>query len=379
MTKHRGMTFRKFVTAVGEELIKRYFDKINKPLPAEIVFSDNTVSQFLDTTGEELKLTVNEDFQTVNDIAERGMNYIERSREEDNIPPRLTEPKGGGQVPENEPRERTAMRLFLDYSDTFQKAYDRYLCLTIGATLTHCQLPENNADFSPQQVEAFKNSITNYYQSCNKGADCSVRIHQENDCYYFLIARGDYVKSDMKWEDGTIKPIFYRPGKEDILVYNPKNKVLGIRTAGKSNDPKIKYIEQFCKNILKVESVDESVYTKSLISLNPFQNKTFNYNETKTMKGIKLLELDGIINGTNKIKISLGSPDLLQSLDEIGVDLSTIELRAVRLLFRIKSNGFLLKPVKIEITTNSRADLSKKQGKEIIEDYLREQGVILYQ
>lgn len=368
MTKHRGMTFRKFVAAVGEELIKRYFEKINKPLPAQMAFNDNAIGQFLDATGEELKLTVNEDFQTVNDIAERGMNYIERAREEDNIT-----------IPENEPRERTAMRLFLDYPDTFQKAYDRYLCLTIGATLTHCQLPENNADFSSQQVEAFKNSIADYYRDSNKGVDCSVRIHQENDCYYLLIARGDYVKSDMKWEDGTIKPIFYRPGKEDILVYNPKNKVLGMRTAGKSNEPKQKYIEQFCKNILKVESVDKSVYTKSLISLKPFQNKTFNYTESETMKEIKLLELDGIINGTNKIKTSLGSPNLLQSLKEIGIDLASIELKAVRLLFMAKSNGSLLKPVKIEITTRSRADLTKKQGKEIIEDYLRGQGVILYQ
>lgn len=368
MPKHRGMTFRKFVTAVGEELIKRYFEKINKPLPAQMVFSDSTLGQFLTTISEELRLTVNEDFQTVNDIGERGMNYIERAKEEDNIP-----------TPENEPRERTAMRLFLDYPNTFQKAYDRYLCLTIGATLTHYQLPGNNADFSPQQVETFKNNIANYYQSCNKGADCSIRVYQENDCYYILVARGDYIKSDLKWEDGTIKPIFYRPGKEDILLYNPKNKVLGIRTAGKSNEPKQKYIEYFCKNIIKVATVDESVYTKSLISLEPFRNKTFNYNESETIKEIKLLELDGIINGTNKIKISLGSADLLKSLDEIGIDLSTIELRAVRLLVIAKSNGFLLKPVKIEITTQSRADLSKKQGKQIIEDYLRGQGVILYQ
>ncbi|MDI6733018.1 MAG: hypothetical protein QME51_02505 [Planctomycetota bacterium] len=36
MPRHRGMTFRKFVTAVGEELMRRFFDKLDAPLPAEM-------------------------------------------------------------------------------------------------------------------------------------------------------------------------------------------------------------------------------------------------------------------------------------------------------------------------------------------------------
>lgn len=78
--------------------------------------------------------------------------------------------------------------------------------------------------------------------------------------------------------------------------------------------------------------------------------------------------------------MSLGSEDLLKSIDEdLGLSLTVIDLDAVTLQFSLKINELPLKPIKVEITKTSIAGLTKKQGKETIENYLREQGVILYQ
>jgi hypothetical protein len=286
MTKHRGMTFRKFVIAVGEELIKRYFEKVNKPLQAQMLFNDNTLDQFLNTVSEEERLTILEDFEVVNDIADKGMGCIERAKRKDNI-----------STP-SESRERTAMRLFLDYPNTFQLAHDYYLCFTREIDVVYCQFPpESKADFSNPQIDVLQNEIAAYYQLQNKGSHCSVRPHFEDNKHYILIERGDYIKSDMEWKDNETKsnPIFYRPGKEDVIVYNPANKVLGIKLSGKDVEAKQNYIELFGKHILGQSQLPDSVYTILLISLEPFRTGDFDYSGNTIVKEIKLIKLEGTI------------------------------------------------------------------------------------
>lgn len=366
MPRHRGMTFRKFIAAVAGESINRYFIKIGHPLPDNMIFSEEApLQKFMDTLPEEIRSGVLEDFQTINDITERGMSYIEKAVAQDGI-----------QIYPDDTREQAAMRLFLDHQTTFQKSYDRYLCLTIGATIRPYKLNGTNADFSPQQLEIFKNNVADYYQKCMKGGGCSVRSYNEDNCHYIVVARGDYMKSDMKWENGTTKPIFYRPGKEDILIYDPVNKILRMKTAGKGDDPKKKYIELFGNHILKTVQ-PASVYTQLMISLEPLKNKAF-YDGNDDIK-IKLLELAGGMNGTSRLKIRLGSADLLKSIDEdLELSLTDIDLDAVTLKFTLKTDGVPLQTIPIEITKTSIAGLTKKQGKEIIEDYLKQQNVILY-
>ena len=366
MPRHRGITFRKFIAAVAGESISHYFTKIGRPLPADMIFSEEApLQKFMGTLPEEIRSGILDDFQTINDITERGMAYIEKAVGQDGV-----------QIYPDDPREQVAMRLFLDHPATFQKAYDRYLCLTIGATIRPYKLEGANPDFSPQQLEIFKNNVAGYFTKCMKGGGCAVRTYNEDNCHYIVVARGDYMKSDMKWENGTTKPIFYRPGKEDILVYDPIKKILRIKTAGKGDGPKMKYIELFGRHVLKAEQ-QASVYTLSLISLEPLKNEAF-YNGNDNIK-IKLLELTGSMSGTSRLKISLGSDDLLKSIkDDLELSLADIDLDKVTLKCEVKFNGFPLKPIHVEITATSIAGLTKKQGKETIEDYLRAQDVIAY-
>lgn len=83
------------------------------------------------------------------------------------------------------------------------------------------------------------------------------------------------------------------------------------------------------------------------------------------------------MNYRNAIKIHLKSYDLLESLEELKIPLSDIKLTSVVLEFTLQGeDGSFSDPITIELTKNSKASIPKTKEREIIEQYLKEQGVI---
>ncbi len=65
--------------------------------------------------------------------------------------------------------------------------------------------------------------------------------------------------------------------------------------------------------------------------------------------------------------------------EKLGIALKHIELKSVTLMLVLEQHGFPLRPIRIQLTQNGRATIHERRYAKIIEDYLREQGVILYQ
>ena len=131
MAKHRGFTFEKFINAVGEDLVKGYFSKRDIKVPSGWPLDYEHVQQLLDKLDENTEKLIDEEFRCINDVAEKGQDYMEIAKAEFEI-----------ETPDDEPRERTAMRLFLnDNPDVFQMAYDYYSYLTIAAEPEPSQIP----------------------------------------------------------------------------------------------------------------------------------------------------------------------------------------------------------------------------------------------
>ncbi len=281
-----GQPFRKFLYAVDEALIKDYFKSINKPISDSPGFWDDNVKTFLENLPEPERLGILEDFEIINEVAKK-MDCIVRATQATGIP-----------VLPAVPNERNAMGLFVHYPDTFRMARDYYLCFTLEADVTYCQMPpESNANFDPAKINNLKTEIAAHFQFLHKGPNCSVRHYFEENKHYILVERGDYIKTDMEWKDGEnkTKPIFYRPGKEDVLVYNPDNKVLGIRLSGKGADTKKKYVELFGTHILGQAQLPDSVHKTALVSLEPFSTGKFSYKGNAVIREIKLIGLEGAI------------------------------------------------------------------------------------
>jgi hypothetical protein len=83
--------------------------------------------------------------------------------------------------------------------------------------------------------ENVKRDIEEYYLENGKSEQCRIRKYDDDEKYFTLIARGDFMKTMMIFQDGDIQIRSFRPAKEDILIFNKKSKVLSIKETNKSN------------------------------------------------------------------------------------------------------------------------------------------------
>lgn len=181
MVKHRGFTLQKFLTAAGEPLIREYFQDRGTPMPDSIsVISEQPFQQFLDTLPDEDQQAVLEDLHCVNDVAEQGKDHLEEAKQAFQI-----------DAPDDEPRERTALTLFLrDREGAFRYAYDGYRYRLVASKLQHYQLPVRPPTFDSTAVGRFRDDVQRFYQEQSKGAGCLVRERREADTACVIASPG---------------------------------------------------------------------------------------------------------------------------------------------------------------------------------------------
>lgn len=369
MAKHRGFTWEKFVNAVGEDLLKGYFSKRNVDVPSGWPLDYEHVQKLLDGLSDENKKNeIDEEFHCINDVAERGQEYLE-----------MAKGKFGVDTPDDEPRERTAMRLFLNKTPgVFRMAYDYYLYLTISADLSHHQFPDGQANFSKKCLDQFKHRIMEHYRKQAKGAGCRVRHCVDGDNRIIFVARGDFVKTQQVWEKGAVKNQYFRPAKEDILIFNTKNHVLSVKIRSRNTEDKIEYIKAFGHHVLGKRKIEDEILEGGLVSLAPIQKKTFNYGGNEHIKGVKLVEVQMRIPKRGFIRLKINSKDLVSSLERfLNISLEDGELLSAKLKFKLENGGKSQKPLTVELRPPERTSLNKKRDNTIIEEYLRENEVLL--
>jgi len=368
MVKHRGFTREKFINVVGEDLVKGYFSKRDIKVPSGSPLDYEHVQQLLDKLDENTEKLIDEEFRCINDVAEKGQDYMEIAKAEFEI-----------ETPDDEPRERTAMRLFLNENpDVFQMAYDYYLYRTGSADLSHHQFPDGKADFSQHRQNQFTNRIEEHFRKQAKGRDCKIRHRVDGYNHIIFVARGDFIKTQQEWEKGILKNRYFRPAKEDILVFNPKNHVLSVKIRSRNWDDKVEYIKAFGNHILGKDEIEDDILEKSLVSLVPIQNGSFNYEGNEHIKWVKLGEVQMRIPKRGSIRLKINSNDLVSSLEKfLHISLEDGELISAKLRFKIEHEGKSQKPLSVELRPPERTSLNKKRDVTIIEDYLRDNEVLL--
>ncbi len=152
MPQHRGLTRRKFVDAVGAELMQEYLEgRIDVPPDFE-GFDEEGVSTLLDAQSPEIRKNVEEEFYCINDVADRGMDYLERACSDYSI---TFDPDW--------PKERVAMDLFIHAPSAFRAAYDWYLWRPAANSMSHYQFIDANPQFNDSTRELFQSELDQWF------------------------------------------------------------------------------------------------------------------------------------------------------------------------------------------------------------------------
>ena len=189
---HQHFNFDKFTKTIDSKLFKEYFSRNKITLPEHININDSNSVRNLIKTQEEIKrLEIDEELQRIHDISERQMERLHDICQRFNI-----------KNEDGEPPETTAMRVFLhENNEVFDEVYDYYLYDIYVERLYHYRFDGTKISFS------------------GKSDDCFIRKGVDGDKYFFIIARGDCVKTQLEFLNKRIIPRSFRPAKQDMVVF----------------------------------------------------------------------------------------------------------------------------------------------------------------
>ncbi len=365
MAKHRSFKLDKFLKAVDPKLRDEYFKAHGVVFPATVNFHDDGLDKFWETIPEDKRVLIEEDLQCINDIADQARDCLEQTCQEFNI-----------QKKDDERSETVAMRVFLKGEEAFSRAFDSYLYYVLSEKLSHHKFQNGNAKFTDVNVKTFKAAVEQYFKDCGKSDNCDIRHRTDGDKHVFLIARGDFMRTHLVFDEKEAKPEItsFRPAKEDMIVFNAKNGVLSISLSGRSEDDKIRYIEMFGGAFLGLTKIDDSTLNDSLIDIEPIKKRTFNFGGNGHIESVKLSEVNARLGG---MRLIVRSNDLANmNAYGIGKD-GNAEFVSAKLKFMMKRDGKKSRGVTVEVRPPENSKIPQKKEKQIIEDYLRDQGVLL--
>ena len=311
MAQHRGYTRKKFIDAVGDDHMQRYFVDHVGLESANGELSETVVTEIIESQDDVVQNNIDEELLCINDVAEKGMDYLNKASRDFEIP-----------LDDEWPRERVAMNLFLDYPAAFQSAYDWYLYRTSANSLSHHQFEDVAPDFDCERIEEFRGSVETWYGDQSKGKLCDVRHYLDKGTHVLIVAHGDYPQARTVWDNGEVRTSIYRPAKEDVLRFTPDNSVLSVKLSSRKNAQREHYIRSFAGAILRVDDVPQDTLTSTTVSLEPI--RTGQFDNCQWGKGeIEWVQLVGIeIEFENlKARASLSSPDVLETVRDNLKDL----------------------------------------------------------
>lgn len=367
MPRHRRLNLKKFAKSVEHPVIEKYvFGRVPAELrPYGTIVDGEYVEKLLERlrekNREDLAKEILEEITKINDVGHKTMNVLIQATD-----------LFGIQRSGKERKANLALRLFNDYPEAFQYAYDKYCIYASSSTIREYPVEGHTVTFTDEKVEKFKNLVSQFYGKLEKGYDADIRFYQDDPEFILVVDRGSYYQTQAIWEDGKIKTITYRPANEDTLIYNKDTKVLSIK-APYDKDRK-NYRAAFYQAIIgdmKPEPDPEALYT-----LKPLQEGTFDYGGDETIGGVKLLRV--ILRFSKRASIVLTSPDLTKSLkrEYSNYSLAAGEIAHAKFKFQVILED-KEQEVGIEITPPNVTDLYKKVYSSIIGDYLKKQGVKL--
>jgi len=368
MAKHRSFKLDRFLKAIDPQLRSEYFSKWEITFPEEINFDDDGFDGFWEGIEEAKRLAIEEELHCINDTADKARDCLERAVREFDIP-----------TVEDETSETTAMRVFLHSEEAFSLAFDFWLYYHIfSEKLSHHKFQNVQPDFGRVKVAQFKAAVESYFKDCGKSEHCDIRFRTDGDKQIFLVARGDFRKTHLVFNDqkGKTDINSFRPAKEDMLVFNKRNNVLSLSIRSRGDDDKKKYIEIFGKAFFGLDEIDESTLNETLVVLDPIKNRTFDYNGNEQIEAVKLTAVDAKLRG-GALRLLLKSGDLTNTIQGFGLGSDGAEYVSAKLKFLIKRDGKKSKQIAVEIKPPENSKVPEKKEKKIIEDYLREQGVLL--
>ena len=225
----------------------------------------------------------------------------------------------------------------------------------------------------PGDVSAIETDLDSWYQEHKRGPGCNIsRVDSETEAR-FLIEHGLPCKRERNRKGRESSPLYYRPEKIDIVVYDAAANELRVH-ASTLGEMRL-YLKAFGKRLFGRE--DQFTYREKY-TLEPLRQRgrdALNCRSIDGLETIRLREIQYAWDGAFKEVETHRASDLFLAfaLRNVAIPEEAFIRKAV---FDVKLAS-IEKPEKVTITLPNTATLGHGEAAALIEQWLREQGFIL--
>jgi hypothetical protein len=370
MPIHRGLTLKKFIHAIPPHLFERYLDQLQtegKP-SGWALLHHKTLAAFLDDPQNAgVSPVILEDFHRINDLCGHGMSLLVRAYR-----------RAGLDIDQSRAAEELAMRLFLDHREAFECAWSLYLIYSNPSKLSVYRVPGPPIDVAAEHVERLQNELASWFSGLAKGDACQVDWFVDGDETVIRISRGSYLRTVACWQGHQVTFVRFRPASEDVIVYNRRLSELLVKASLPKD--RAQYLTAFAACIAGDARLAEAAREAPVFTLAPLQDGTFHFEGDGVVTGVSLVRVTVNLRDRCGTVMELKSDNIVETLRRppfAGLPLAAVELVAASFRFQLQPEDVPAASVTFEIEPPARTNLTQKPYADIIERYLREQGVRL--
>jgi hypothetical protein len=365
---HQRFGFDRFIKTVDTSLLKQYFEGHNISIPGEVDVNDpDQIRKLIDGCDGEKRNIVDEELYRINDLAIRQMENVMEVIKKYKI-----------NYVEGEKPATSSMRVyFCKDRDAFDELYDLYLFDIYSERLYYYRFDGTQYKFSEKdldgKVDKFQAEMESHFKLNGKGDDCIIRKGKEGDEHFFIVIRGDCMKTDYEFLKKKIFPLTYRQAKQEMIVFNPTTGTISVTSGIRKFDDKKKYVESFGMNILGLTEIPELTFKEALVMAEPLKDEKF-YQPTKEIEKITVTRAVLLRKGKVMTTLQVKSKDVVASFEQMRLKLEYYDILSIVLKFKLYD---VKKEIPVEISPPEHTDIKHKAGSEIIKKFLREKGVLL--
>lgn len=370
MRKHRSLVVTKFAGVIDPGRMRRYLESLSPETPPSAWAEINgpVLDQWMNQPENvHIAEIIREDFRRINDICTDGMPLLVRAYKRAVIP-----------IDQDLPAEDLAFLLFLDHRKAFEFAWSRYLLFAGAAKLSVHATTAKNIDFSDDSLRGFELSLSQWFSDQAKGQQCEISHFEDDGENLLLIRRGTYVRALPHWQGNELAVTALRPALEDIIVFERERGLIRIKTTAQ-NDRK-EYLRLFALCILGDEKLAAEAESEEVFTLTPIQQGNFSFSGSGPITRVQLQHVKMRLYGVTEPLVEIRARDVAIAFehDMQGLTLESGLLLSARLKFHIQHAGERATTRTFTISPPSRSDLPDRRDRQLILNYLEQQGVVLH-
>lgn len=372
----KKFTKKRFIYNIDVDLHREFFEQQNGGIQLELAGLDHEkVYDFLlNSTDDECPPVVMETLHRIHDLATPdGADLIKSEADMENIV------IGNGH---DLSVDELAFTAYLRHRKIFDRAHDLHACHNVKSLAEYVGVDEKPLKPTDARIEAFRKSVSGYFNDRYKGKYCEVRIYPDADEVNIVILHGKHLKSGTFIIDEQPQPQKYRDLKEDLVTYASVEGRLKVTAATDAERDQIAHLFGQC--FFGDSDFFMGKDSQNLYTLEPLMKQgtafKFDHDWDPETINVRITEMQVLLspagsNGRNVSSVTFRAPDCLSRLERHrSIDITKRDINYAIMKFTFQPNGGRRRTVPVKLKPPCLCHFERRYFENRIMEHLRRNG-----